>query len=137
MQSQRQGYLKELARIRSEINRLFESALLAAGLEAGGGPPGVWLPAVDAIEDDRAYCFYVELPGVKPERVTCRAEAGLLEISGERPLPLDSGESFRQLESRYGPFRRTVSLRPDADPARLEKRFERGVLRVRVPKGAA
>lgn len=131
----RENYLQELSRMRSEINQLFESALMGVGLDASSAlPPGSWLPPMDVIEEDDSFQFFVELPGVDADSVHCRIRNGVLEISGERMQPLAEGESFRRMERIYGPFRRTVELKQPIDADRMESSLERGVLKVTVPR---
>ncbi len=134
----KERYVEDLSRIREEINRLFESALVSAGVEAGGGaPPGLWLPAVDVVEEDGSFRVYVELPGVDGEGVGYRVEGSTVEIIGERRLPLEGGSSFRRMESRYGPFRRAIELTSELDPDGVVTHYERGVLEIRLKKRAS
>jgi HSP20 family protein len=129
----REHYLDELARIRGEINRLFESALMSAAPDAGGEAPlGVWMPAVDVASDSDGYRVFVELPGVAPEAVRCSVVDRRIEVAGERKVPSAEQTSFRRMESRYGPFRRTLELERALDPESLESRFDRGVLELTV-----
>jgi HSP20 family protein len=46
-----------------------------------------WAPPVNVIETDDAAWVIAAVPGVKPERMEVRLNAGELTISGERPLP--------------------------------------------------
>ena len=132
----KERYVEDLSRIREEINRLFESALVSAGVEAGGGaPPGLWLPAVDVVEEEDAFRVCVELPGVDGEGVGYRVEGNTLEIIGERRLPLEGGSTFRRMESRYGPFRRSIELTSELDPDGVVTHYERGVLELTIRKG--
>ena len=129
----REHYLDELARIRGEINRLFESALMSAAPDAGGeGPLGVWMPAVDVASEEGGYRVFVELPGVDSDAIRCTVVGRRIEVAGERKVPSAEQASFRRMESRYGPFRRSVELDRELDPESLETRFERGVLELSV-----
>ncbi len=130
----RESYLHELSRIRGEINRLFETALSSAGLDSGSPlPPGAWLPPMDVLEEDDHYEFHVELPGVDPGGIHCSIDDGVLQISGQRSMPLEEGSSFRRMERIYGPFRRMVELRgPVASEPQVD--FRDGILTVRVDR---
>jgi HSP20 family protein len=129
----REHYLDELARIRGEINRLFESALMSAAPDAGGEAPlGVWMPAVDVASEDDGYRVFVELPGVAAEAIRCTVVDRRIEVAGERKVPSSEQTSFRRMESRYGPFRRSVELDRELDPESLETRFDRGVLELTI-----
>jgi HSP20 family protein len=51
----------------------------------GRGPS--WEPPINVIETDDAVWVIAAIPGVKPERIEVRLNAGEVTISGERPLP--------------------------------------------------
>ena len=131
----REQYLQELNRIRGEVNRLFESALLGAGMDGSDEIPiGSWLPAIDVVEEAASVQVFIELPGVRQQDVSCTLDEGTLEIRGERRMPLESGEKFHRMESRYGPFRRTLELPVDIDEDSLVTDFQDGVLEVRLQR---
>ena len=43
-------------------------------------------------------------------------------------------DSFHRVERRYGSFARSLTLPQTADAERIEATFDRGVLRIEVPK---
>jgi HSP20 family protein len=129
-------YLEELARIQDRINALFEQALLPAEYEdREGGLPGTWAPAVDVLETDDSYLLFAELPGVRREDIQLHVKDRRLELSGRRR----SGENrnFLRMERSYGPFRRVFELAAPVDTDGIAAGFERGILRIVIPKRAA
>lgn len=127
-------YLEELARLQDRINSLFEKALLPGEYDdLDGGLPGTWSPSADVLETDDCFLIFAELPGVRREDVQLQAREGRLELSGRRG-PLGENRNFVRMERSYGPFRRTFDLGPGADVDNVSAEFERGILRVRVPK---
>ncbi len=133
--SPRKNYLDELARIQQRINALFEQALLSTELEERNelSPPGCWSPAVDVLETEDAYLVHAELPGVRREDIELQAGERRLEISGRRQ-PSEAHRSFLRMERSYGRFRRVFDLSEPIDIDGVTSQFERGVLRVTVPK---
>jgi HSP20 family protein len=126
-------YLEELARIQEQIHSLFEQALLPAEYDDRGGLPGTWAPAVDVLETEVSFLLFAELPGVRREDVQLQVRERWLEIFGRRQ-PLAESSNFLRLERSYGPFRRTVELTSAVDGDGVVADFERGILRVLVPK---
>jgi HSP20 family protein len=97
-----------------------------------------WLPALDVHENDGQYAVTVELPGMDKEDVTIEFDEGMLTIRGEkRSEREENGEKPRFVERRYGAFSRSFSLPRDADPDRIEARFDKGVLTLTIAKNEA
>lgn len=130
-------YLDELARIQDRINALFEQALLPAEYEdRDGGLPGTWAPAVDVVETDDTYLLFAELPGVRREDIQLQVKDRRLELSGRRGS-LGENRNFLRMERSYGPFRRNFELAAPVDAEGITAGFERGILRITIPKGSA
>ncbi|HYX23945.1 MAG TPA: Hsp20/alpha crystallin family protein [Thermoanaerobaculia bacterium] len=127
-------YLEELARIQDRVNSLFEQALLTSDYEdREGGLPGTWTPAVDVLETEDGYLIFAELPGVRRDDIQLQVRDRRLELSGRRQ-PLGENRNFLRMERSYGPFRRTFDLGSPVDVESISAGFEKGVLRVHVPK---
>jgi len=76
-----------------------------------------WEAPVDIFETDDLLTIVIALPGVDPDRVQVTLSAGVLIVSGERPLPEELGDArIHRLEIPYGHFQRRIEL----PPARLE-----------------
>jgi HSP20 family protein len=127
-------YLEELGRIQDRINGLFEQALLTSDYEdREGGLPGTWSPAVDVLETEDGYLVFAELPGVGRDDIQLTVRDRRLELSGRRQS-LGENRNFLRMERSYGPFRRTFDLGLPVDVDNISAGFEKGVLRVHVPK---
>jgi len=122
---------RDLVSLQGELNRLFGRAYGTA--EEGG--PGSWVPALDVFETEDRFVVAVELPGIDPADVDVSVEDSTLTLRGERRVSDEVTEdSYRRVERRYGSFSRSLSLPQTADAERIEATFDRGVLRVEVPK---
>ncbi len=103
-----------------------------ADAEAGGR---TWLPAVDIYENDEAFVATADLPGLKKDDIDVSIEDNVLTVSGERKFEKSDDEgTFRRVERSYGTFRRSFALPRGVDSAKVEARFEDGVLTLTLPK---
>ena len=76
-----------------------------------------WEAPCDIFETDKALTIIIALPGVEVEHVKVTLSAGILIVSGERPLPRESRHSrIHRLEIPHGRFERRIEL----PPARFE-----------------
>jgi HSP20 family molecular chaperone IbpA len=72
------GHLMEVARIQSEINRLFDNLLdLGKNEEVG-----TWNPNVDIVETESSLLLKVELPGVRAGELQLAVHGGNLILRG-------------------------------------------------------
>ncbi len=130
---------RDLMDIHGELNRLFARSYAPGESGAEGELPaagrGTWTPALDMYEEDDAIVLTVELPGLDPDDVDVTVDDSMLTISGSRSFSQETDEEhYHRIERRYGAFRRSVRLPATADANRIEAAFDKGVLRVRVPK---
>ncbi len=94
-----------------------------------------WAPSVDVHEEEGAFVFTADLPGVKKSAVDVTVEDNVLTVSGERHLETEVEEnSFRRMERSFGKFSRRFSLPSDVDAANVAATFKDGVLTIQVPK---
>jgi HSP20 family protein len=124
--------LTPLFTLRREMDRLFDDTF---GRAAGNGAGAAWNPAVDVREQEDAFLFELELPGVAPDGVEVTADNGVLSISGEKAARRERDEDrWHIVERSAGSFRRTFSLPQNVQADAIEASFEDGLLTVRVPK---
>ena len=67
------GPLMEVARIQSEINRLFDNLM---DLQGGERPGEAWIPNADILETEENLVLKVEVPGVDPGKLTLSVLGG-------------------------------------------------------------
>lgn len=135
----RRLYLDELQRIHDRVETLLghavsESSEAAGGLgEADPLAQAGWSPAVDLSETPEAFHLAAELPGMTRESIVLEVLGRRLVLAGDRKSGVEGG-SFLRMERQTGPFRRVFELPTAVDDEAIEARFERGVLRVKLPK---
>jgi HSP20 family protein len=126
------GSMLEVARIQSEINRLFDNLL---DLDGGSKESGSWNPIADIVEGDDTLMVTVELPGVAPENLSVSTHGGDVILSGEKSRPvLEDPVRSHVAERAYGPFRRVIHLGVPVNTHRAEAVLADGTLRIRFPK---
>jgi len=94
-----------------------------------------WAPPVDISEREDAYVVATELPGVGAEDLEIKFQDSLLTIQGERhPASGTAGEKVHRSESRYGTFRRSITLPSHVQADKIEASAQDGVLQIVVLK---
>lgn len=126
----------QLANVRDEMNRLFESTL-GDGIQS---PDlfGGWTPAVDLYEDKDQLIVRAELPGMSKESIDISLHEGVLSLAGERKseeLP-EGSEAYRS-ERCFGRFQRTFELPKPVEAERVGASYRDGILTVTLPKTEA
>ncbi len=117
--------------LQREVNRVFDQMF-------GGGPAarfGAFAPSLEMKEGDGALVVTAELPGMEEKDIELSVDGDILTISGEKKQEkAEEKEGFHLSERSYGAFRRSVRLPFGPDPAKAEASFEKGVLRVTLPR---
>jgi HSP20 family protein len=93
-----------------------------------------WAPAAEGRMQDGTYVIQLALPGVDPEDVKVSLMDNVLTIKGERKAAHDTADTdYFVREVAYGTFQRNFALPEGVDAARVEAKYARGMLEVRVP----
>ena len=126
------GSMLEVARIQSEINRLFDNLL---DLDAGGKETGSWIPLADIVESDDTLVVTIELPGVAASDLEVATHGGDVILSGDKGGP-EAGGALRShvAERAFGRFRRVIHLGVPVNTHRAEAVLADGTLRIKFPK---
>lgn len=125
--------------LQKEIDRVFEDFGRGALWPFGeGGQEMVRLtPSIDVSETDDAIEITAELPGVEEKDVEVTVSEGMLTIRGEKKAEKEEKKKdYHLIERSYGSFRRSVTLPAGIDADRVKASFDKGVLKVTVPKPA-
>lgn len=126
--------LKEIEALQRRMGRLFHDPFLSAVFEDEAREVE-WAPRVDVFEDGQAYVVKVELPEVDMKDVDIQIEDHTLRVKGTRKLEHDEKrEDYHRLERAYGAFTRTFSLPQTVDAEKIQASYDKGVLRITLPK---
>jgi len=93
------------------------------------------LPELDVRESTSAVTVEAELPGVDEKDVSVTLANGVLTIKGEkRHQKEEKAESYYLAERSFGSFERSIRLPDSIDDAKVEAKFDKGVLKVTAVK---
>jgi HSP20 family protein len=96
-------------------------------------------PKIDVGETKDAIEVTAELPGVDEKDLDLTLADGVLTVRGEKKSAReeqDKDKNWHVVERSYGSFSRTIPLPFDPDPAKVEAKFDKGVLHIHLPKPA-
>lgn len=126
---------KEVMTLRDQIDRLFNEAFFRPSLTKAHGEIWDWIPAVDVYEDAEKILIKAELPEMDLKDIDLKIENGTLTIKGERKLEAEEKkENYQRIERVYGGFYRTFSLPSSVEVEKVKATYDRGVLRIDLPK---
>jgi HSP20 family protein len=90
---------------------------------------------LDVVEHSDCFTIEAELPGVDKADLSVTFANGMLTIKREKKHKKEEkDESYYLAERTYGVFERTLRLPETIDYAKVEAKFDNGVLKVTVPK---
>ncbi|MCB8982114.1 MAG: Hsp20/alpha crystallin family protein, partial [Ardenticatenaceae bacterium] len=125
----------EMARMRNEIDRLFEDAFSA--------PVGkwerssVWGFPLDVTENDDTFTVKAAVPGMNPDDLDITISDNVLTIKGEtHSEETKEDEKVHLQERRLGSFMRSISLPTPVESDNVDATYENGVLTLSIPKAA-
>jgi HSP20 family molecular chaperone IbpA len=99
-----------------------------------GPAAAYWEAPCDIFETDDTLTILIALPGVEVDQIQVTMSAGVLMVSGERPLPAEMAKArIHRLEIPHGRFQRRIEL----PPARFEisgRHLANGCLMVQLHK---
>jgi HSP20 family protein len=94
-------------------------------------------PAVDVAEKDKAYEITAELPGMSEKDIEVTFADGTLTIKGEKQEEKEEKKKDYYLhERRFGSFERRFGVPDGVEANKIEASFEKGILKVTLPKTA-
>jgi HSP20 family protein len=94
-----------------------------------------WVPDSDTYETARSVEIVVDLAGVDEDDFEVHLFEDAVLVEGHRRLPAPHEEAvYHAAAIRRGPFRLEVALPAPVDSERVEARYERGLLRITLPK---
>ena len=129
--------IEPLARLRNEVDRLFDDFPTRWPSARFTLPSGMLVPAVEMTETKEGYKLNVEVPGMDATDVEMHVEDGAILISGEKKERREEDEKgYSYSERSYGTFDRRIELPSSADAQGIKARVSNGVLEITVPKKA-
>jgi len=136
-----EAYRTEIDMLHRDMDRLFKNMWQVNG-EYAVMPEmfgfGEVAPLVDEVEDEAAYHFSIELPGMTEKDIDVTLVDGMLTIRGEKKLADEfKGVDYFRKERRFGAFRRTLPVPGEVDETKIKASFKQGILWIDLPKTEA
>jgi HSP20 family protein len=136
------GGFPSLFNMREQFDRMFDN-MLSGWPAPWRDPPRLDLggfdfaPRVDTAETDTAYEVTAELPGVDEKDIKISLADNVLSISGEKKSEREQKDKdYVMTERSYGSFKRAFTLPDNVDVEKIAAKFDKGVLKVTLPKTA-
>lgn len=120
-----------------EVNRAFDEVFRGFPATGGRGAAGLggFAPNLDVRETEQGLEVAAELPGMSEEDIDLRLEGDLLTLSGEKKDERTQEQGGLHLTERsFGRFQRAFRLPFQPNPEQVQAQFEKGVLRITLPK---
>ena len=130
-------------RMRREMDRLFDEFDWRPFRRSAFDIGSLWrrelswaaTPAVDIVEQDKAYEMTAELPGMDEKNIEVKVANGMLTIKGEKKEEKEEKrKDYYHSERRYGSFERRFQIPEGVDTGKIDASFKKGVLTVMLPK---
>ncbi len=119
----------QLQRIENEMNRV---------LSRYASPSTSEFPAVNIWANGDIAVVTTEIPGIESEKIDISIAGKTLVIRGSRePENIEEGEAYHRRERWYGQFAKSVELPFQISPEKIEAKFSKGVLTVKLPRAEA
>ena len=97
----------------------------------------VAVPPVDLVERNGGYELQAELPGLTENQIEVKLANGVVTIKGEKSSErVEDQDDYHLRERGFGSFQRSFRVPANVDADKIEARFEKGVLKVSLPKSA-
>jgi HSP20 family protein len=121
-------------------NRLFDEFFDSFGIEPFGrfaDWSSGFRPNTNVTEDEKHVYISAELPGMDAENIEISLSDEALTIKGEKKQENEQqGKGCHHIERAYGSFERVINLPAEVDEDKAEAGFEKGILKITLPKKA-
>ena len=95
----------------------------------------LWSPSVDISETKDNFVVKAELPGMEAKDVNVSISGDILTIKGQKEIEEEEkGEHYHYVERYSGSFQRVFKLLSGVKADKIEANFDKGVLKVTLPK---
>jgi HSP20 family protein len=134
-----QRYVDPFSAMRAEMDRVFDSFL---GRGFGRFPAllrteedDAVVPSIDVRESETEFVIEAELPGMNEKDVNVTLNNGVLTLSGEKKAEREEKkDNYHVTERSYGSFQRSFQLSDVVDADKVKANFDKGVLKITMPK---
>jgi HSP20 family protein len=112
----------------SLVDRFFNDSLTRSGGSS-------FMPKVDVIENQNSYEIHFAVPGLSKEDFNIELKDNFLTVSGERKFSDEKKDkNYHSIETQYGSFSRSFTLPENTDAAKINAKYNNGILELTIPK---
>jgi HSP20 family protein len=125
---------------RREMDRLFEDFTRSWAAPATFGTSDFLSPKVNIAETDKGLEVTADLPGIDGKDIEISLSEGVLTLKAEHKAEReekDEKKHYHLIERSSGKFTRSFELPFEPDTDKVEASFDKGVLKISVPRSAA
>lgn len=110
------------------VDKFFNESLARTG-------GSTFIPKVDIVENPESFEIHLAVPGLQKEDFNIELNDNYLTVSGERKFSNEKKErTFHSIETHYGSFSRSFSLPENVDAAKINAKYNNGILELTIPK---
>jgi HSP20 family protein len=125
---------------RRDVDRMFDDFFSGFGRRAVGSPFASWTaptPSLDLTETEKEIGVTAEMPGLDDKDFEVNVSGDVLTLKGEKRAKHEhrNGDAYH-MERRFGSFSRSVRLPFEVQDEKVDARYQKGELTIRVPKPA-
>ncbi len=123
--------------LRREMDRMFDDFSRGFPLATGSAGGGFLTPKVNVAETDKGLELTAELPGIDSKDIDLDLADGVLTLKAEHSEgreEKDEKKQYHLVERSTGAYLRRFALPLAADEDKVEASFDKGVLKVFVPR---
>jgi HSP20 family protein len=92
-------------------------------------------PLCDMEDLGDKYEITIETPGIPKEKVTVKASADYIDVSGQQEKKSEEKrKNYLYNERSYSSLRRRISTPEEIVPSKIDAKIENGILHIQVPK---
>lgn len=135
--ARRDDMLDPFVSLRREVDRMFDDFFnnSARGLRGTGNDWRAVTPTIDLAEDEKELVVTAELPGLNEKDFEVTLSGDVLTIRGEKRAEQEEKKGgATYIERRFGSFARSIRLPFEVRDEKVDARYDKGVLTIRVPK---
>ena len=138
-------YTDPFSAMRSEMDRVFDSFLGRSVMPsfsrmpflARNGERGAMMPDIDVRETPQSIILEAELPGLDDKDVSVTLKNGVLTLKGEKKSEHEeTKDDYHLMERSFGSFQRSFEVADAIEDDKIQATFDKGVLKVVMPKRA-
>jgi HSP20 family protein len=132
---------QNLMDLQNEMNSMFEeffsNPFNMSPIRKGMEIQDKFIPGIDVSETEKEILISADLPGMDEKDIHLAIEGDVLTLSGKKVQETTTKNTqIHSIERSFGSFSRSISLHGKVDIDKIDASFNKGVLKIIIPKKA-